>query len=165
MSPEGEGKAFVVEPLLAQRFAHAIGDLNPIYFDETAARAAGLPGRVAPPTFIPSLQVWDVGAVESDLRLDGVDPARFPGPIHRDAALLGGGQELEFVRPVRLGERLTAWPRVLDYHQRETRAGRLTFVVVETRYADDAGQTVLLARDTIIARQLAEPPGAAEIQP
>ncbi len=149
----GTSTTFVVEPLQAQRFAHAIGDLNPIYFDEAAARAAGLPGRVAPPTFVPSLHVWDVGSPEAALRADGVDPGRFPGPIHRDAALLGGGQELDFVRPVRLGETLVARPRVVEHHVRETRAGPLTFVVVETRYTDLDGEVALLARDTLIARQ------------
>ncbi len=157
------GVAFVVEPLLAQRFAHAIGDRNRVYFDEASAQAAGLPGPVAPPTFVSSLQVWSVGAAESDLRVDGVDPARFPGPIRRDAALLGGGQELDFVRPVRLGERLTAKPTVVDHYERDTRAGPLTFVVVETLFTDEAGEAVLIARDTIVARQQ-QPAAAAEVQ-
>ncbi len=36
----------------AQRYAQAVGDLNPIYFDEAAAHAAGYPSLVAPPTYV-----------------------------------------------------------------------------------------------------------------
>jgi acyl dehydratase len=32
-------------------FAKATGETNPIYFDEEAAKKAGLPGVLAPPTF------------------------------------------------------------------------------------------------------------------
>lgn len=154
---EAESTTFVVEPFQAQRFAHAVGDLDPIYFDAAAARAAGLPGTAAPPTFVASLHVWDIGSLEADLRVDGVDPRRFPGPIQRDAALLGGGQELDFIRPVRQGETLVARTRVVDHHVRETRGGPLTFVVTETRYTDLDGGSVLLARDTVIARQPVSP--------
>ena len=33
----------------AQRYAYAVGDLNPIYFDETAAIAAGYTTLTVPP--------------------------------------------------------------------------------------------------------------------
>jgi len=36
----------------SQRFALAAGDMNPIYFDESAAREAGYRGIVVPPIFL-----------------------------------------------------------------------------------------------------------------
>ena len=39
----------------AQRFAAAVGDLNPIYFDDEAAKAQGYKGIVAPPMFLPQV--------------------------------------------------------------------------------------------------------------
>ena len=41
----------------------AIGDRNPIYVDEAAARAAGHPGVVAPPAMI---QVWTMMGLGGD---------------------------------------------------------------------------------------------------
>ena len=48
-----ESEPFVaeVEKNAIRRFAEAIGDPNPIYAEEEAARAAGFPTLVAPPTF------------------------------------------------------------------------------------------------------------------
>jgi uncharacterized protein len=48
------GRDPVNEPLM-RNWLEAIGDRNPIYVDESAARAAGHPGIVAPPAMI---QVW-----------------------------------------------------------------------------------------------------------
>ena len=53
----------------AQRYAQAVGDLNPLYFDEEAARAAGYRTLVAPPTFLDHVVV---PAAASDLRVDGL---------------------------------------------------------------------------------------------
>ena len=41
-----------ITALRTQQFAHAVEDLNPIYFDEEAARAAGYRTLVAPPTYL-----------------------------------------------------------------------------------------------------------------
>jgi acyl dehydratase len=44
----------VNQPMI-RHWVEAIGDTNPIYVDDEAARAAGHPGVVAPPAMI---QVW-----------------------------------------------------------------------------------------------------------
>jgi len=51
-----------VEKGAIRRFAEALGETNPIYFEEAAARAAGYRSIVAPPTFPTSLRAG------SDLR-------------------------------------------------------------------------------------------------
>jgi 3-oxo-4,17-pregnadiene-20-carboxyl-CoA hydratase alpha subunit len=65
-------------------WVEAIGDSNPIYVDESAARAAGHPGIVAPPAMI---QVWTM------FGLGGERPADDPmGPIMKlfdDAGYVG----------------------------------------------------------------------------
>ena len=40
---------------MIRHFVEAVGDENPVYTDEKAARAAGFPGVIAPPTM---LQAW-----------------------------------------------------------------------------------------------------------
>src|SRR5207249_4088356 len=59
-----ESKAAVndVEKGAIRRFAEALGETNPIYFEEAAARAAGYRSVVAPPTFPTTLRAG------SDLR-------------------------------------------------------------------------------------------------
>jgi uncharacterized OB-fold protein/acyl dehydratase len=55
-----------VNQALINNWVEAIGDRNPIYADESAARAAGHPGIVAPPAMI---QVWTMkglGGVRAD---------------------------------------------------------------------------------------------------
>ena len=54
----------------AQRYAYAVGDLNPIYFDEGSAQAAGYHSITVPPLFITHALVRPKPADE--LRLDGL---------------------------------------------------------------------------------------------
>ena len=53
------GRDPVNQPLI-NNWLEALGDKNPIYVDEEAARAAGHPGIVAPPAMI---QVWTMGGL------------------------------------------------------------------------------------------------------
>jgi len=46
--------------------------------------------------------------------------------------LIHGEQEFEYVRPVRLGERLTLTGRVSDIYEKTGSSGTLDFVVLET---------------------------------
>jgi hydroxyacyl-ACP dehydratase HTD2-like protein with hotdog domain len=63
---------------------------------------------------------------------------------------MGGGQELEFLVPVRPGDRFTRTERVTDIYERESRAGRLVFVVVEQVYRNQRGETAVICRATTI---------------
>jgi hypothetical protein len=77
------GRDPVNQPMI-NNWVEAIGDRNPIYVDEAAARAAGHPGIVAPPAMI---QVWTMYG------LGGVRPKGDPlGPIIKlfdDAGYVG----------------------------------------------------------------------------
>src|SRR3954469_24854137 len=77
----------------AQRYAYAVDDLNPIYFDEAAARAAGYRTLVAPPTFLDHVTVE--GGEVADMRADGI----FAGAEQRGPQLgrvMFGGQEWDW---------------------------------------------------------------------
>jgi uncharacterized OB-fold protein/acyl dehydratase len=66
------GRDPVNQPII-NNWVEALGDRNPIYVDETAARAAGHPGIVAPPAMI---QVWTMFGLGGERPKD--DPM---GPI------------------------------------------------------------------------------------
>jgi acyl dehydratase len=56
-------------------FAKAIGETDPIYTDETAAKAAGYPSLPAPPTFIYAAEL-DAGRLEPAMKALGIDLTR-----------------------------------------------------------------------------------------
>jgi acyl dehydratase len=78
-------------------FAAALGDPDPIYRDPAAARAAGHPDVIAPPTFaiVLSLGAGHVVVEDPDV---GIDYSRV---VH-------GEQRFTHHRPIRAGDRLVA---------------------------------------------------------
>jgi acyl dehydratase len=120
-----------------RRFAEAIGDANPIYVDEEAARAAGHPRIPAPPTFAIALRANDPrGGIELDWR-----------------KLLHGEQELLFTRPIYAGDRLTIVGRIAGAAVKQAKSGVLDVMVLETAASDGEGARVFTARSTILVRR------------
>src|SRR6201998_2017982 len=75
----------VNEPMIGH-WVDAIGDKNPIYVDEAAARAAGHPGIVAPPAMI---QVWTMAGLGGVRAPD--DPLTKILELFDDAGYIGVG--------------------------------------------------------------------------
>jgi acyl dehydratase len=120
-----------------RRFAEAVGDSNPIYVDEAAARAAGHPRIPAPPTFAIALRANDPrGGIELDWR-----------------KLLHGEQELIFARPLYAGDRLTLVGRIADAAVKQTKSGVMDIMVLETVATDGDGARVFTARSTVLVRR------------
>src|SRR3546814_13674350 len=61
----------VVYALLIRRYAVAIDDPNPVYYDADAARAAGYEVIVAPPNLLSAIVDWGDGAFAHVLSTDG----------------------------------------------------------------------------------------------
>lgn len=139
-----------ITALMFQRYAIAVGDLNPIYFDDAAARAAGHPGIVAPPNFLTSILGWQPGPAEPDLLEDGTE-AGILAPEIRGLRLMGGGHELTFGRPVRPGDVVTARRKLTELYEREAKFGVLIFAISEIAYTDQRGEHLVTCRETIIA--------------
>jgi acyl dehydratase len=78
-------------------FATALGDDDPVYRDPEAARAAGHPDVIAPPTFAIVLSLGAGGVVVQDPDV-GIDYSRV---VH-------GEQRFTHHRPIRAGDRLVA---------------------------------------------------------
>ena len=154
--PDPEVRSFTlpVDPVAARRFAYATTDENPLYFDDEAARRAGYERAIAPPMFVCSMFDHAAGPPERELRADGVAPGMFPDVVRPDAALLGGGQEVDFLAPVHLGDTLQVTRSLLDHYRRPSRQfGELEFVVVESRVVNQEGTPVVRIVDTLVVRQ------------
>ncbi len=120
-----------------RHFAEAVGDTNPIYVDEAAARAAGHPRIPAPPTFAIALRANDPrGGIDVDWR-----------------KLLHGEQELRFARPLYAGDRLTIVGRIADAAVKQTKSGIMDVMVLETVATDGDGAPVFTARSTVLVRR------------
>jgi acyl dehydratase len=135
-----------------QRYAIAAGDLNPLYFDDEAARAAGYPGIIAPPNFLSAILGWQAGPPEDELRPDGTTAADVAFISLPGARLMGGGQELEIARAVQPGDEVTLERRLADVEKREGKSGTLTLLKIEKRYRNQHGELLLICRETLIAR-------------
>ena len=127
-----------VEKGAIRRFAEALGETNPIYFEEAAARAAGYRSVVAPPTFATTLRAG------SDLR-EGL--MLTPGKH-----LLQAEQSFEYARPIVAGDRLTVRSRIAEVAQRQTPSGLTDVVVIEDEGRDEAGDVVYRSRQLWVVR-------------
>ncbi|KAI3604130.1 Acyl dehydratase (plasmid) [Cupriavidus necator H850] len=120
-------------------FAKAIGETNPIYIDEAAARAAGYADLPAPPTFLFSAEL-DSGATFGLLDLLGVPVAK----------ILHGEQSFEHLEPVVVGDTVTVSSRVKDIY--EKKGGALEFLDIESQVTNQRGASVARMRSLIVVR-------------
>lgn len=133
----------------SQRYAQAVDDLNPIYFDPEAAAAAGYDGLVAPPTFVAHVVVE--GRPLSALRPDGL----FGSAQRLDLAVqrvMFGGEEWDFARPAHVGDVITAETRLAALDQKEGSKGPFVRITNETTYTNQRGEVVARTRQIGIAR-------------
>jgi acyl dehydratase len=119
-------------------FAKAIGETNPIYFDEQAARDAGYPGLPLPPTFLFSLEF------------------QIPSNAWRDelgivtARILHGEESFSYHRMAYAGDTLRFDVRIADIYDKK--GGALEFVVRETRVTNQHGEHVADLRSVLVQR-------------
>ena len=145
-----------------RRFVQAVMDTDPVYWNEAAAQKTRYGGLAAPPlypvhAFRPRADAGDaLDPARDDPEHDGATGigSRFglpviPSPFKR---LLNGGNEVEFYRCLHLGERAVAKPRYADIELKQGKSGAMLLVVVETRFETEAGELLLINRQTLIWR-------------
>jgi acyl dehydratase len=130
-----------------REFADAIGDPNPVHRDAQAARAAGYPDVIAPPTFAIVISMKATDAIISDPEL-GLDYSRV---VH-------GDQRFCHRRPIRAGDRLVAVAHVDDIR---SRAGN-DFLTVRAELSTEDGEPVATTRALLVARGSADGVAAAQ---
>jgi acyl dehydratase len=132
---------FEVTAASIREFADAIGDPNPVYRDDAAAKEAGYEAVIAPPSYLTKLNFIYGPAVMGDPEL-GLNYAMV---VH-------GEQVYEHTRPVRAGDVLIAKPRIASIAAKGANEFMVTEAVIET----DQGERVAVARSTIVSRGTAE---------
>jgi acyl dehydratase len=120
-----------------REFAMAVGETDPVFHDEEAARAAGHPDVVAVPTFPVVVAGKAAVALHGDPNL-GLDYTRV---VH-------GEQEFDYWRPIVAGDRLLARSRVAAVEVK----GRHELLTIETRITSEDGEPVCTVRNVLLSR-------------
>lgn len=139
-APEPFGRA------AGRYFALAVGDQNPLYTDDAAARAAGLSGVTLPPTLIcetnqyAALPLDDEGYAGHTWQLD------IPGTRQ-----VRGGNRYTFHRRIRPDDVVTATWEITGVEEKTNRSGA-DMLVVHSRatYTDADGGPLAENEETII---------------
>jgi len=120
-------------------FAEVIGNADPIYLDEAAAKAAGYRNVVAPPTFIFGAES-DSGVLMKLLDTLKIDLRE----------VLHGEQRFDYHAPVCAGDTLRFQTRVADIYDKKD--GALEFVVNDTKVTNQLGEHVADLHSVIVVR-------------
>jgi len=117
-----------VEKGLIRRFAEAIDDANPRWLDDTSGAV------IAPPTFLRMM----------------ITEAPNPPQLVPFPQMLDGGSDWTYMEPVKSGDTITAVTRFASVNQRSIAVGPAVFLVLETDYTNQDGETVAKQRNTLI---------------
>jgi hypothetical protein len=145
-------KTFPVEAGHIMMFARAVGDDNPIYYDEAYAKSTDVGSIIAPPTFVQASAQFD-----PDYRLrpkigepwfgSGKEPSGVQQSSEDGGTGLHAEQHYEYHRHPKPGDVLTATSQPGQTWERQgRRSGKLIFTETITEYRDQHGELVVTAR-------------------
>jgi acyl dehydratase len=150
-----------VNQAMIRHWVEAMGDENPVYLDEDAARAHGFPGVIAPPTM---LQAWIMRGYKATAELAEARAAGRPAsgstPADDLMHLLDEGGftsvvatncEQEYVRPLVLGDRLSVASSIESVSpEKHTGLGIGHFITTLLAFTDQNGHPVASMRFRIL---------------
>jgi acyl dehydratase len=131
---------FVVEATRdnIKNFADAIGDANPLWINEDYARKSRFKGITAPPVFIINVNHGSAPSLTP-----------FGKPLPTDLGLLYTGAELEFFRPIRLGDSFTVKGKSTGIERKESKSlGPMLFATGEVSYYNQRRELIGTIRAT-----------------
>jgi acyl dehydratase len=133
----GPGEPYEVSRVKIADFADAIGELSELCRDAGAARRAGYPDVIAPPTFAVVLSMASARLVNEDPGL-GLD---YSMVVH-------GEQSFAHSRPLHAGDTVVATTTVESIKA----VGALSMMVTSTDLSTTDGEHVCTARSTLVER-------------
>ena len=168
--PAIKGRHPVNEPMITH-WVEAMGDHNPVYVDDEAAKDAGFPGIVAPPTM---LQAWIMRGLRTSLLADA---ARDAGTAQADSpsdqvmvlldeagftSVVATNCDQHYERPLVPGDQLEV-TSVIDAisGEKQTGLGVGHFITNRLEYRDQSGALVA----TMLFRILKFKPGTGAVAP
>jgi acyl dehydratase len=122
-----------VERGAVKKFAEAIGDLHPIYFDEETGKNSRFKTNIAPPTFS---RVFDYGVIK--------------GLSLPNKGLIHGEQTYHFERPLLVGEDVYCYSEITDYFEKAGTHGEMGFLILQSFGEDQSGTVIFSSKSTVI---------------
>ncbi len=133
----GPGEPYEVSRVKIAEFADAIGEPSDLCRDPEAARQAGYPDVIAPPTFAIVISMASTAKVQADPGL-GLD---YSMVVH-------GEQSFSYARPLHAGDVVVATTTVDSIRA----VGSMTMMVTSTDISTTSGEHVCTARSAIVER-------------
>ncbi len=127
------GKTFEVpEPYIVTaekiaNFCKAVGETNPLFVDEAAAKTGPYGSIIAPPAFVASMRQGE--NIFEKLRAAG-------------RGGLMGGIDIEIGAPIRAGDQIRVSSKVKEIYEKTGRTGTMTFTVVRSTLRNQSGEVV-----------------------
>ena len=127
-----------------RRYAQAIFDTNPLYFDEDYAKNSKYGTIIAPPTY-----VFDVSHdIFADTGKDGRDLTRI---TIEGLQAVRGGNAYQFKKPAKVGDIIHAKRKVIDIYEKEGRtAGKILFIVYDITFTNQRNEVLGSSRETMM---------------
>ncbi|GAA2606042.1 MaoC family dehydratase N-terminal domain-containing protein [Actinomadura fulvescens] len=126
---------YEVSRVKIREFADAIGDRNPVYRDPEAAKAAGHPDVIAPPTFPIVVSLGGAALTDPDLGLNL-------------AMVVHGEQRFEYLRPIQAGDVVTCTSTITLIKA----IGKNEKMDIETDITTVEGELIVKTFNTIVER-------------
>ena len=139
---------YVVTKRDIKRFAQAIGETNPIYFDENHAKSTNFGTILAPPLFC---QIFTFEDVPPDRLPNDGSPIEIDVPIPAKRTV-GGASSYEIFQRIKVEDQITAKSMLKDVFTKQGKSGKLYFVVVETEFSNQEKKLVAKETATYIKR-------------
>ncbi len=144
---EGPPATLEVENANCRMFARAVGHSDPIFYDESAAKARGYRGIVAPPGFMgtPVFRPGASGAAPGDMGGRG-----YSVPYKR---VLNGGTDYEYFPDVDVicaGDTITSRTKISGFEETSGSLGPMLVTTRETTYTNQRGNVVATMYGTLI---------------
>jgi len=130
-----EAGVYEVEKGMIRQFVRAVDDPNPLWQDEEYAGKTKYGGIIAPPTFIVTLGLDEIGQVLASIP---------------SVTVLHGGTELECYQPIMVGDTVTVTVKIAAVRERQGKMGKTAFLTFDFTYENQRQETVAKCRQMII---------------
>lgn len=139
---ELEPYSMSVEKGKIKELAIAIGEDNLIFYSLEAAKEAGYQGIPVPLTFLQIIDYHGGYGFQEKVELLNLNPVK----------IFHGGQEYEYLGDIYAGDELHVTSRIIHADTKMGSSGSMDFITEETRYTNQNGELVAIAKITLIHR-------------